>query len=85
MQGGASALRACAPAYGLAANWAAWGNRPQTDDDLAALRRCIRRGVPFGREPWVRRMAGEWNLQSTLRPPGRPRKDRHNREKRSEK
>jgi len=60
---------------GLPRGWARLVNRPQSDKELAALRKCMERGCPFGREKWVRRMAEEWSLQSTLRPRGRPRKD----------
>jgi len=63
------------PATGLPANWLDVVNRPQTQEELDALVRCIRRGCPFGREQWVKRMAAEWNLDSTLRPRGRPRKE----------
>ena len=62
------------PPGGLPSNWAALVNRPQTQKESDALVRCIRRGCPFGREAWVQRMAAAWNLQSTLRPRGRPKK-----------
>ena len=66
-------LAVVAPPGGLPADWSHVVNRPQTDKELAALARCIARGCPFGREAWVKRMAAEWNLTSTLRPRGRPR------------
>jgi putative transposase len=56
------------------ADWLEQVNRPQRDEELAALRRCVRRGRPFGRELWVKQMARQWGLESTLRPRGRPRK-----------
>jgi putative transposase len=62
------------PPGGLPEDWSEWVNRPQTDKELAALQRCMDRGVPFGREAWVKRIAVEWGLESTLRPRGRPRK-----------
>ena len=62
------------PPGGLGADWVEHVNRPQSDEELAALRRCVQRGAPFGREAWVRRMAQEWDLGSTLRPRGRPKK-----------
>jgi len=58
------------------ADWLEAVNRPQSDDELAALRRCIARGRPFGSQPWVRRIAADCGLESTLRPRGRPRKKR---------
>ena len=39
-----------------------------------AVRRSVRRGGPFGSEVWVRQIARQLRLESTLRPPGRPRK-----------
>jgi putative transposase len=57
---------------GLPRHWVSLVNRPQSEKELAALRRCIQRGRPFGREAWVQRMAAEWGLESTLRPRGRP-------------
>ena len=62
------------PPGGLPADWVHCLKRRQTDKELEALRRCVRRGAPFGREDWVKRMAAEWGLESTLRPRGRPRK-----------
>lgn len=63
-----------APPGGLLPDWREWLNRPQSDEELAAMQRCIARGAPFGRTDWVKQMAAEWNLDSTLRPRGRPRK-----------
>jgi len=55
--------------------WLRIVNRPQSDEELAALRRSVIRGRPYGAEAWVRRIAAAWGLESTLRPRGRPRKD----------
>ncbi len=55
-------------------DWLERVNRPQTDDELAALRRCLSRGRPFGTDAWVRRTAKKLGLESALRPRGRPRK-----------
>jgi len=55
--------------------WLDTVNQPQTDDELAALRRCISRGRPFGSDRWVHRIARTLGLEPTLRPRGRPRKD----------
>ena len=56
-------------------DWLATVNRPQTDAELAALRRCLSRGSPFGSDRWVRRIAQTLGLESTLRPRGHPRKE----------
>lgn len=45
-------------------------------DDLARLRRSVNRGTPFGSAAWVERIARRLNLLSTLRNPGRPRKEK---------
>ena len=62
------------PPGGLPADWAKLVSRPHGERELSALRRCVQRGCPFGREAWVKRMAKELGLDSTLRPRGRPRK-----------
>ena len=53
-------------------DWVKFVNAPQTDADLAALRESLRRGRPFGDEPWQRRTAKRYGLEYTLRPPHRP-------------
>jgi len=62
------------PSGGLPSDWRAVVNRAQNQKEVDALQRCMRRGCPFGREPWVRQMARDARLASTLRPPGRPKK-----------
>jgi putative transposase len=54
--------------------WTAAVNRPQTEAELEALRRCVVRGAPYGDGPWQQRTATALGLQSALRQPGRPRK-----------
>lgn len=55
-------------------NWAAQVNRPQTEGELAAIRRAIARGNPLGDERWTQRTVDKLGLESTLRPRGRPKK-----------
>ena len=55
-------------------NWMELVNRPQTEAEVDALRRCIQRGMPYGGGVWMKRAAGRLDLGSTLRPRGRPRK-----------
>ena len=52
--------------------WVDWGNGPQTEAELAALRTCARRGQPFCDRAWVQATAFRLDLGSTLRPRGRP-------------
>jgi putative transposase len=54
-------------------DWLAHVARPQTDVEIAAIRRCAHRGCPFGHESWQRKTVAALGLQSTLRPRGRPR------------
>lgn len=55
-------------------DWRSLVNKAQTEQELEAIRRSIRRGRPFGRQTWVNRVARELGLESTLRDPHRPRK-----------
>ena len=55
-------------------DWVDEVNRPQTQPELDAIRRCLRRGCPYGTETWVERIAASLGLTSTLRQRGRPRK-----------
>jgi putative transposase len=57
------------------ADWLERVNQPQNERELAAMRRCVARGCPYGSESWVRRMVSACGLESTVRPRGRPRKD----------
>jgi putative transposase len=53
-------------------NWLEHVNAPQTEAELAALRRCVNRGSPFGTELWCNRTVRSLGLESTIRPRGRP-------------
>ena len=53
--------------------WVEHVNAPQSESELASLRRCVTRGSPYGEEGWRMATAETLGLQSTLRPPGRPR------------
>ena len=47
----------------LGADWVERVNRPQTEKELAALRRCSQRGMPFGDATWTARArARAWGL-----------------------
>jgi putative transposase len=54
--------------------WADYVNAPQTEAELLVLRRCIDRGTPFGDQAWTSRTVDRLDLESTLRPRGRPKK-----------
>jgi putative transposase len=57
------------------AGWVNHVNTPQTEAELAAIRRSVTRGNPFGDEPWMATAVRELSLESTLRPRGRPKKE----------
>lgn len=54
--------------------WKRLVNSAQTDDELSAIRKAIQRGCPLGSGDWVGKTAERLDLESTLRPRGRPRK-----------
>jgi putative transposase len=54
-------------------NWIGRVNRPETDQELAAIRRSVERSAPFGTQRWQVRIATRLGLESSLRPRGRPR------------
>jgi len=53
-------------------NWLVRVNETETAEELEALRCSVQRGRPFGNPAWVVRMAKRLDLESTLRPRGRP-------------
>jgi putative transposase len=54
--------------------WLEHVHAAQTEAELAALRRSVQRGCPFGSGVWVEQTAAQLGLESSLRPGGRPRK-----------
>ena len=60
--------------------WSATVNQPMTPRELARLQASEARGRPFGGEAWVARTVARLGLEHTVRPEGRPRKDRARRE-----
>ncbi len=55
-------------------DWLDYVNRPQSEAEVEALRKCVQRGTPFGSDVWMKRSAARLDLQAALRPRGRPRK-----------
>jgi putative transposase len=62
-----------------AAGWAKRVNTPLTKAELSALRRSVKRGSPFGEASWRDRMVRQLGLESTVRPLGRPKKEKNGR------
>ena len=60
----------------LPRDWRRHVQLPQTEAELAAVRRSVVRGSPFGEASWQERTAKRLHLESTLRARGRPRKPR---------
>lgn len=56
-------------------DWLKMVNTPQTEAELAALRRCVNRGSPYGDSDWIAKTADRLGINSTLRRRGRPRKE----------
>jgi putative transposase len=54
--------------------WVEEVHRPHSEAELAAPRRCVQRGQPYGHADWVHRSARRLGLETTLRPRGQPRK-----------
>ncbi len=57
--------------------WVALVNSAETEAELAALRRSVWRGCPFGETSWTDQMVRRLGLEATLRPQGRPNKQRN--------
>jgi putative transposase len=55
-------------------DWAERVHGAETEAELAALRRSVTRGAPYGDDTWQGRTAAALRLESALGPPGRPRK-----------
>ena len=53
-------------------HWLRTVNTPLPDAELQALRTAIQRGRPYGNDAWTARMVARYNLQATVRRPGRP-------------
>jgi putative transposase len=78
-------LRGSADDKGLLAAWplprkAGWMdhvNAPFTERELAAVRKCVQRGSPYGEANWSKRTIRQLGLESTVRPQGRPKKSKN--------
>ncbi|HTU68438.1 MAG TPA: transposase [Steroidobacteraceae bacterium] len=67
-------LRLAQSPVSLPSYWRHYVNEPHTSVELAELRACVNRQRPFGEEDWVKRQIKEFGLESSITPPGRPRK-----------
>ena len=62
-------------------NWRAAVNRPDSAAELEAVRRSVNRGVPYGEPSRQKRTATRLQLESSLRPPWRPKRTRPRKQK----
>jgi len=53
--------------------WSAFVHQAPPDDELAALRRSVQTGLPFGSPGWVERLGRDLGIDLEVRPRGRPR------------
>ena len=74
-EGSADRPKLSASPVRLPENWRTLVNQAQSEAELAALRRSVQRGQPFGDAAWTRRTAARLGLASTLKPRGRPKKE----------
>ena len=58
------------------ADWLKFVNNSPEAGETSALRRCASRGSPYGDETWTQSVAEQLGLESTLRPRGRPVKEK---------
>jgi putative transposase len=56
----------------LPSGWVDVVNRPQTEGEVEAIRRSIRRGTPLGSESWIKRIVKRLGLESTCAPAAAP-------------
>ena len=49
-------------------------DQPQSENQLAAVRRCASKNAPFGSAHWTARTAADFGLESSLRGAGRPKR-----------
>ena len=55
--------------------WRAMVNRPQNQKELDAIRKCVRKGSPYGSDRFVTQASTRLKLKHTLRERGRPLKN----------
>ncbi len=58
------------------AHWVAWVNEAMQPAEVERLRHSVNRGTPLGSEAWAVRTARRLGLEASLRPRGRPPKER---------
>lgn len=59
----------------LPSDWMRFVDEPLTERDVEKIRQSVIRQAPFGNYGWQKRISKNLNIESTLRPRGRPRKE----------
>ncbi len=59
----------------LGTKWLEHVNAVETEAELAAIRRSVARGQPFGGDAWRVKVAKQLGLEHTFRPQGRPKRE----------
>jgi len=54
--------------------WRAMVNRPQNERELKAIRKCVKKGCPYGSDRFITQASTRLKLEHTLRGRGRPQK-----------
>jgi putative transposase len=54
--------------------WTSFVQKTPSDTELAALRRSVQSGLPYGDPTWVEELGSHLGIDLTIRPRGRPRK-----------
>lgn len=60
---------------GLPEDYITWINTPDNSDDIHKIRASVNKSAPYGREQWIEKMVITHHLESTLKSPGRPKKN----------
>jgi putative transposase len=61
----------------LSKNWLKRVDLLPNEQDLKKLENCMRRGCPYGHDDWILKTVGQLELDLTLRPRGRPKKEKY--------
>lgn len=61
--------------FQLPDNYLKWINTKENSESLNIIRTSVNKSVPYGRERWVENMVSKYHLESTLKSPGRPKKN----------
>lgn len=60
----------------LPANWSKYVDTPLSEAELKKMQRSVLRQAPYGDDAWCEGVCRKYHLESTLRPRGRPRKNK---------